>query len=897
MKGMARKKLKDGTKLQEFLRQRLDLRKAEDRNVWKAVKHYYKTNNTKKLSLLGGLAERFPRKALREVLNFDLVDYRRDIPTYVNCVCGQPIKHKVYRMRLVGRAAKGGVESKVVVGIKDGVLLSSFSRKDQTEFFLGNDCYLKFPDIFRKTGIIARKKKRKKPVEQLEAVVSRASKKIERRLRKSGIDPARFQEIFGLIRDSYVTEESLLMELTGRSGNMRNWFSRAKRDGVIDDDIAQIYEKLRDKPHLIQAEEIAWLNLAYWEERLIDTDAAVGGIRDDLLYLDSSIGDAITAGILKKYCEQNINRHYVRPDPRLEPRQVEDISVKELLARSHVTWIDVAGIKKHFPQISEIRREANLRFAERYAHGTAWHYFLEEIEPVFNEVRRQVRDEKKFRQTVSEKVLTDSEYRTAKLFFDVASKGKRSARENYLRLFSIKEFRQYAPVMISIGRKIRLARGASEIDEEVMKKEYCLQEDVDTCIDEGLDSVVDMLVNARFIGNENFNKWQQKNAKALKEMYDNGLVAKEFLRKKGKKNENDIQRYYGILKKEGVRELKDTALLDEIINCPYIRYEGRDLKEIRDAKYASKKTIDFLGMLCRDYRDLMRCAGDTSSCKENLDALKKYGKVLVLSNGPGLFAKRKYDINSIAVRPFALSKKKLPFKMMIYDTAALAQAAYAINNYEMADDKWMKKLEEVTGEHNLGLGMEKPNEQLWPGEYDKDTKVFVSQPVKQKVEELYERLQECSKSDLWKSVEARREQWKSLRYDEQKKAGMGLLYEIYARLVKPDVLEFINGTCDGPTVMDSQGRKRLKRLRQYHSNAGQWAVLTFRRFMRNGIGAADGTGLASGADAEFRIDDNVRQFLEDDRSRLTEEQYQKYKTGIEQFEKDVNKLIHDKYSG
>ncbi len=123
--------------------------------------------------------------------------------------------------------------------------------------------------------------------------------------------------------------------------------------------------------------------------------------------------------------------------------------------------------------------------------------------------------------------------------------------------------------------------------------------------------------------------------------------------------------------------------------------------------------------------------------------------------------------------------------------------------------------------------------------------------------------------------------------------------EIYSRLVRPnkDVLEFVNGICDGPTRTTFLGNKKLNRSRRYSSNITQWTELTFRRFMYNGVYATGGRMLASGVIAEFKIDKNVWEFLETDRSdgKISEEQYDRYKSRMEQFEKDVNKLVYDKY--
>ncbi|MBW2966564.1 hypothetical protein KY342_05660 [Candidatus Woesearchaeota archaeon] len=938
-----RRKTENATELYEFLIQRVDRRTDWGKEAWKTIEKYDKANDTSKLSLLKGLSIEFPERSFVEVLNVDPVDYQRNVKA--RCVCGQGLSKEAYRMRIRGVSRKGGMESQVHGKIRDKVPVSGVTRKSNVEFLLGKDCYAHFPDLLsdfgykdmKKTVKEGKKRKRK----ELEEMVDNVSAEVEEALRRYKIDPEQFRQISELMKESKVfSDKNVLFELDpGKKNSFANWFREGiKEKSIKNKEIVDAYYKLENAAHLLTKEELSALTTYSYEYRQLETRAVIGGIKDDLLYLD---GLSSSDPLIKRFGRLNLDQHYVRPGTRFRSRnKLEKATIRDKLKQSHLTFLEGLGIKLHFPDIENTRLEANRELAQRYGVGRSWNYLLKEVfdspdsdegeaKSFYDEVKDELAaDYRKHQRIVNPPDLTKGDYLALKSFEKRSKMGRRTERENYLRMFSIRGFRDIAPIIIEIGRKVRYARRKFAKTEDellkgaIIKQKYFLREHLEesfqtlTGIEESPTKVIDMIVNAQGVENEAFQKFQKSHAETLREAYDNGLLAIKYL--------NHLARNFERLQKEEVVELDEKTIerlakieeysKSDFINIKYIEGKPEErLKEVevRDKMYVPKR---FFGVINRVYNDLERVLKHTkleekdfAQIKKNKAKLEAKGKVLYVEDDGGRLKDTTYS-SDMGVTPESIEKaeymrkriklsfvrKRKGYKIRAVNVERIEKAVKDIEAGVEVDEEFLKRLNSLNI-GNLRLIDEKRFDipsNLGYGKKYFDRVVF-SKGLKERIDNIYDKIQKYKDNPLYATAEKRRETWEKEYSGSRWQLSRDLREEIYNKIVKDDkeLQMLINGLVGGWL-----NHGILKRTHSYRSRNLYKFDLTFSRFMSNGEKLRSDR-LASGDDVEFKVHENIYRNFDQDlkASNIDQGQYEEGLKRIKKFEQDVNNLLLEKY--
>jgi hypothetical protein len=563
--------------LKELLKERIDLRTEWGKNALKTIDSYYRRNASSKLSLLKSLITYIGDKSLDEVLNVEPVDYQTNVEA--RCVCGKGLSKEMYRMRLKGHVTEESPAYQVVEKIR----AKKPFRKRIEEFILGSECYNHLPELLYDFGfynlkrtITERKKKNKETVEK---IVNGLSSELKEILRKKGIDANQLVELSFLTKNLELEglEQRLLYDLDpGKKNSFANWFREGIKQGTIEDKkIARIYNALENAPNLIEEKDLAALVAYQYEFRKYDSKAVLGNIRKDLLYLNSLNDDN---EIIKKYEKPNLDKHYVRPATEFRKRDsLENVTIRKKLDEKYLSFVEALGIKKAFPDIEGIRMDVNREVADKYGVGRTWDYLLEKLSNKFFEVKAELAEEyKQFGEIVKEKVLKKDEYLLLKSFFKRANIDK-NERESYLKFYSMPSFKEVAPKIVMIGRKVKLAENME--NPGILKKDFYLREEAPAShlwIGKTLDDAFDAIKNS-YYPSKLFLKFRNN---LSQEIYDNGLIEKKDLCK--------LVRWYDLLKNtsepanESVK--KSSEFVKNLIDKG-LAYPNFNLNEFLNSKY------------------------------------------------------------------------------------------------------------------------------------------------------------------------------------------------------------------------------------------------------------------------------------------------------------------------
>ncbi len=589
-------------------------------------------------------------------------------------------------------------------------------------------------------------------------MVEEVDPELEKQLRRRKIDPEQFRKLSELMKESEVfTDKSVLFELDpGKKNSWANWFREGIKNGSIDnEEIINSYYKLENAAHLVSTEELATLTTYAYEFREFETRAVIGGIKDDLSYL-------------AEFGEVNLDKRFVRPRTRFRSRKkLEKATIREKLEQSHMTFLEALGIKLHFPDIEKKRVDYNRELAQEYGVGRHWDYILKEIGPVFEEVKEELAEEyKKFSEVVGEHVLTKSEYLTAKDFFKRSKLGRRTERENYLRMFSIREFRKVAPIIVVIGRKVRYARrlydrtGDEELKDNALRQEYFSKEELEekfqglSGIEEEPDKVIDMIVNSGFVKSKSFLRFQRNHGQTIGEMYTNGLLAKRYFKKTEKSKECVLKRQYDNLRFDGIREVNQETKeklkkIAEWTALPFVEYQGPvSADRIKSIRYVSREGVTTINKLYSEieklFKEVRLGESNPRKFKENKAELESRGRVLYLGEGEHaeLVSETTYDVRSMkeeAYPSYLYRGKKREYDVSVYDVKGIEDAVKNIRAGVKADKRFLRKLEVLRNSDLRKVGSDKycSLHQLRQGNFDN---VVVSRALKEKVEELYEKI-------------------------------------------------------------------------------------------------------------------------------------------------------------
>lgn len=642
---MAKRKTNNQSELLEFLSQKLNLRRNFDRNAWNVIQNYAEKGDTAKLSLLKGLLIELEGRTPEQILsNLDIVDYQTDVKG--SCVCGKSLSKELYRLRIGGRLPKKALEREVVQTISTGETVG----ESRAELTLGSSCYANLPELLSDLGYpelqeVAKKSKKKK-ADELEHLIEEPSKELLSRLKAEGIDIKQFEKISSLLQNADLTNErEVIFNLDpGRKNSFANWFSQGIKQGaIIEQEIIDIYSKLEKASHLIQPGELAKLATYSYEYRKFPARAVIGIDKDDLMYL-SNLSD--NDPIVKEHGKFNIDKHYVRPGTKFRNRKdLEKVTIREKLNQSHLTFLEALGIQLHFPELRDVREQANRKTAGKYGVSQIWYWLLRnDIKPVFEQTKKELHEEyKEFGEIVHDHVLTKDEYHTVKEFLKRGSLGRKSERESYLRMHSIQQFQKIAPKIAAIGRKLRLAEKMHENgngihDYGILKQEYILKEDfeenqeklVGTSIN--LENILDMLEIVSM--QRKPYKRLQKEIPLIRQMYAHGLISKKYT----KSGKNTLKSWLDYFKEKGITLEKiagnsDIKTLREAVvkireHSGYlIADDDKELLKYSSVKVVThgNKEISYL-----DSRESLEMAEKMSSCtkmdaktKKKLDALNE----------------------------------------------------------------------------------------------------------------------------------------------------------------------------------------------------------------------------------------------------------------------------------
>lgn len=926
----------------ELVKDKVDGRTKEGIGFWKALRSYHRTKDTKKRGLVENLLVLFDGRIM-DIVNAEPIWYQEHVKT--RCACGEEIEREVYLMKIKGRAIKDGKESQIITKIKNQTSLSAEDLKAYGLFFLGSTCQGNFSDLISYYGQDMEEKvteSRKKKSEEMEDTNLEISAELREKLKDLHIDEEQFKLIQNYLKDaSDLSEESsVLYELDlGKNRSFGNWFREKINSGEIkNEEIIEVYHRLKHAPKSLTTKDLAALTTYSYEYRRFDTNAVMGGIKDDLLYLSCL---EYKNPLIKEFGRFNIDKDYVRPDTRFRERKDNpDIGkkIRDKLKEPDMSFLEAIGIMVQFPNVESARVRANRdvtaryikrdeEIARKYGVGQEWDNVLRELRDVFEKENQELSEEyREFGEILKDHVLTRDEHITLKRFFKRSFIGsQRTQRENYLRMFSIKEFKEIAPEVIKIGRKLRYAnRQYQETGSELLKlgllrQKYILNEDLEdkftklTGIEENYEIVIDMLLNAQCVGNKAFRKFQEDDSKSFKEAYDNGLFAS--------KNLNKLARNYERLQKEEVVELDDKTKerlakivkysKSEFVN---VKYEGKVEKnlegiEVRDKTYVPKKFISVINRiynsidLVLDHTKLEE--RDLDNLRENKAKLKEKGNVLYVQEEDGKLKDSTYysnmRVNAHSIRTSRFLQKgwrhrDIPkgdegYKVSAVDAERIEEAVKNIESGVEVDEEFLKKFDSLNRRDLRAIG-EKGFELPYNLRYSRNKfdRVIFSEGLKERIESIYEKVQNYQETPLAQAARRREEEWNKIKDSRERDVFSRKFREmIYDRIVKDDdeLQKIIEGVAGGFLKYGS-----LSRNQNYDSKRRYRFDLTFSRFMGDGVNFM-GDRLASGNQVEFKVHDRVYNNLEQDfkDKKLDAQQYEQGKQKLEKFEKDVNKLL------
>jgi len=681
----------EGTKqtaLLRLLRSRIDLRTDWGRQAWTTIQKYAERGATAKLSLLKSLVTYFEGRPLVDVLNVEPVDYRTDVKD--RCACGRELSKELYRMRVKGHVRKGAVETEILQKIKD----KKPFKKSISEFILGSECYDHLPDLLSDFGFDELKRRtkiaRRKGKKELEEILNAEfSDELKNRLSQVGINPEDLAKLGSLVKElsfDNSTEAALLYDLDpGKRNSLACWFDEGiKNKTITDPEIIEIYNKAIKVPHLLKQGDLGLLMTYQYDFRKHNTDAVIGGVKKDLFYLASL---PLDHNIIKKFRKINLDKRYVRPATKFISREgLEEKTVREKLNESHLTFVEALGIYNHFKNIEDIRYQCNKDTAQKYGVGRTWDYLLEKIIPVFIETKKKfAEDFKKFGEVVRESVLTRDDYRTIKAFLKRSEIGTGSARENYLKRFSIGSFKEVAPKIVAVGRKIKIAEGLYENgakDYSTLKKEFLLKEDLEkdlekkTGIIEPLEAVIDFIANS-YSEDKLYNNFKIKYGKTIENFFKEGLIESKDIEK--------IKRWYSFLKKEGVAAIPKEAseCIEKIKELEKIGIlkSGEEFKDLINSRYVNNAAISQIIKVSSESDKFEKEINKAPYKKEIKQIIETLKNTAIIN----------YDNNLVDVERLQEPRGIYRTDVSFYDLEEVSKLAELIKKTEAVSENWIEK--------------------------------------------------------------------------------------------------------------------------------------------------------------------------------------------------------------
>jgi hypothetical protein len=588
---MAKRKTENSTELIEAIRQRLDLRRTQDKQIWGAVEGFASGNNTKRLSLIKGLLIARDSAHLERVDEANLVDYvKLGKDSHMACMCGTPLHKEVYHLKASGPVLSTGLEAHVAAVVSKGTP----QRRQSTEFVLGDTCYNKvFPELLVAINAKDDHQKRKeaplKNNKTLTKIALNLSAELTDKIVERGWDSSTLEEVANFLKHNsellYGDESGTLFDMdTSNNRSFANWILDEVNSGrVKDEEVIDAAHKLERVAHLITPGDLALLAVYSYEFRKYPTEALIRGFRKDLQYMADGpsrkdwrsrkktthiLEQEISRweGVKERHSQPNIDKHYVRPKTRFRSRKnLPKKTIREVLDQTHMSFLEALGLRNHFSWLEEVRVGENRCVANQYGNGNYWYHLIKDITAAksadnsLNKARKaagQEIDKYEWSLTYTEKK------RTLPPFLKRSEFWGRTARENYLRFFSIESWQEVAPKIVTIGRRLRMAK---ELKGELYNKAFDLQyvpiEDVDL-EKEGvtgitLEDLAKLFNEASFVEHNPFQEFREKYSCVLATSYGHGIVPVDIVSPKGTKNEILLKRYYDIAVKKGVVKLTD----------------------------------------------------------------------------------------------------------------------------------------------------------------------------------------------------------------------------------------------------------------------------------------------------------------------------------------------------
>ncbi|MBU2522963.1 MAG: hypothetical protein KKE23_01580 [Nanoarchaeota archaeon] len=664
---MANEKRKRRTKEQiiEALELQLDLRTERGKKALEKFQ-YYASINSPYLGLIDDLLSISAGRAFIEFLDSaDIRDYitGANIPPGTRCICGSLLREELMVMGSKGSGRKQGVEGQIYWKIRNKTPMSALGKTTNTPFPLGSKHYAQWEDLLSDLGLMKGHKTKKKALRVLPKLLKRESERmspnLSARLKDKGLDPNQIIALRNSLIDAAdLSDEALLYSLdAGKKNSYGNWFKENIKDGtIIDPEIIRISKKAEVAPQLLTSEERAARTVYYYEHRLFGSNAVIYGLKKDLEHLANLPEED---PFIEKFGRPNLNRHFVRPGTEFRKRKdVKNCTVAELMNLSHLTFIEGIGLKGEVKQayhdMDELRMQANRDTSHKYGLGRTWDYLLKELKPVFLKMKGELHKEyEKEGKIYKEHVFTQNEYSLLKTFYKRSGIGKGSKRENYLRRFSIGSFREVAPKIITMGRKMKFAKEMMEqkkgdewLEQNPIKQDYMLKEEfLEKSLKLGIkdpEKLIEVLSDDKILGikNKNLKKFQESHGKMMKNMYENGLIAKKYI--SDLKKENALSRYSKLLEKEGVVEIDEELSrkmkkIDDHIKSGLIYLNGQNPLENASRKFISKDGKWSANRLYHHLEGLIRTAGiDISKAEEirgKISELRKFGESYYITGG------------------------------------------------------------------------------------------------------------------------------------------------------------------------------------------------------------------------------------------------------------------------
>jgi len=291
------------------------------------------------------------------------------------------------------------------------------------------------------------------PIEQL-------SKKILRQL-ENDVDFKRYgleleSEIGASVADQ-IQKQILGGDITGllrhadaaRFKDTIKWAIGHKK-GIYDPQVLEAVTLLEKRPDAIKDEHIVTLFLYEFQERRLQLEGELSGIKDDILYLAEK-------GELK--LSTKLPSIKIFPRARQKHKTLADILDNNGKPIDSVTKAEATAVRLAVPRLREKRKEHNRKILDEYCDHREWNEIIGRLYETFNEQKENYKEAKENEEKNPETIWKKPTYLALKDFFEKMEAARAvkemSFRDVFLNYIFMPKASETAELLFVEGQKLR----------------------------------------------------------------------------------------------------------------------------------------------------------------------------------------------------------------------------------------------------------------------------------------------------------------------------------------------------------------------------------------------------------------------------------------------------------